>query len=62
MQYQLNILRIFVYNKYGGTKKWIKVFTDFTRSIGTGFVDYGMQLIEKRSENRHSKSDDAVRS
>ena len=44
------------------TAEIISTLSEYARSIGTGFVDYGMQLIEKRSENRPSKSDDAVRS
>ena len=44
------------------TAEIISTLSEYARSIGTGFIDYGMQLIEKRSENRPSKSDDAVRS
>ena len=44
------------------TAEIISALSEYAKSIGTGFVDYGMQLIEKRSENRPSRSDDAVRS
>lgn len=44
------------------TSEIISALSEYAKSIGTCFVDYGMQLIEKRSENRPSRSDDAVRS